>query len=167
MPVNKAACRHQRTDMPAGGKLVISALISYCYANGYTLDRISPKEGFEKLVDRDVSDLEEFNVPPAPVHLSNSTDPLQEGLESRFRHTRYALEKLLAHRRRFTTTGPWRIPRNWSGGAAAVVQVAMLFCIAAGHISLASVKEEVISPVEIVKNIPQALRDVYERFRKI
>jgi DNA repair photolyase len=35
--------------------------------------------------------------------LSNSTDPLQEGLESRFRHTRYALEKLFAHRRRFTT----------------------------------------------------------------
>jgi uncharacterized membrane protein len=54
-----------------------------------------------------------------------------------------------------------------SGGVTALLQIAMIFCIAAGHISLASVKEEVISPVEIVKNIPQALRDVYERFRKI
>lgn len=98
-----------QTVFPSGHRYCINSYVGcehncvYCYANGYTLDRISPKEGFAKLVDRDVSDLEEFNVPPAPVHLSNSTDPLQEGLESRFRHTRYALEILLAHRQRFTT----------------------------------------------------------------
>jgi DNA repair photolyase len=98
-----------QTVFPSGHRYCINSYVGcehncvYCYANGYTLDRISPKEDFEKLVDRDMHDLEEYDVPPAPVHLSNSTDLLQEGLESRFRHTRYALEKLLAHRRRFTT----------------------------------------------------------------
>jgi len=51
-----------------------------------------------------------------------------------------------------------------STGAAGLVQMAIIFCIAAGHISLAGVKEEVISPMEIVKNIPSALRAVYESF---
>ena len=94
---------------PSGHRYCINSYVgcahncAYCYANGYTLDRVCPKEGFEKLVDKDVSDLEEFAVPAAPVHLSNSTDALQDGLESRYRHTRYALEQMLAHRRRFTT----------------------------------------------------------------
>jgi len=54
-----------------------------------------------------------------------------------------------------------------STGAAGLIQLALVFCIAAGHIPLCCVKEEVISPVEIMKNIPSALKDVYERFRKI
>jgi hypothetical protein len=54
-----------------------------------------------------------------------------------------------------------------STGAAGLIQMAIIFCIAAGHISLAGAKEEVISPAQILKNIPQALKDVYERFRKI
>ena len=54
-----------------------------------------------------------------------------------------------------------------STGAAGLVQMAIIFCIAAGHITLACVKEEVISPIEVVKNIPSALKGVYERFRKI
>ncbi|MBN2506796.1 MAG: hypothetical protein JXQ71_08895 [Verrucomicrobia bacterium] len=49
-----------------------------------------------------MADLDRFDVPPAPVHLSNSTDPFQP-LELRFAHTRCALEGLQAHRRRFTT----------------------------------------------------------------
>ncbi len=43
-----------------------------------------------------------YNVPPAPVHLSNSTDPLQP-LERQHRHTLFVLEKLAEHRNRFTT----------------------------------------------------------------
>ena len=64
----------------------------------------------------------------------------------------------------------WSLLGIWSftsGGVVALLQVAMIFCIAAGHISLAGVKEDVISPVEVVKNIPSALKHVYERFRKI
>jgi hypothetical protein len=54
-----------------------------------------------------------------------------------------------------------------STGAAGLVQMAIIFCIAAGHITLACVKEEVISPMEVAKNIPPALREVYARFRRI
>ena len=54
-----------------------------------------------------------------------------------------------------------------STGTAGLVQMAIIFCIAAGHIRQAGVKEDVISPMEIAKEIPSALREVYERFRKI
>ena len=47
-----------------------------------------------------MEDLERFAVPPAPVHVSNSTDPFQP-LEREMRHTRYALEQILAH--------PWSV----------------------------------------------------------
>jgi DNA repair photolyase len=46
--------------------------------------------------------LEAYDVPPGPVHLSNSTDPLQS-LEQQHRHTLFALERLAEHRKRFTT----------------------------------------------------------------
>ena len=51
---------------------------------------------------KDMADLERFDVPPAPIHLSNSTDPFQP-MEARAGHTRLALEQILAHRRRFTS----------------------------------------------------------------
>jgi DNA repair photolyase len=54
------------------------------------------------MVTKDMADLERFDVPPAPVHLSNSTDPFQL-LETDNGHTRIALEQILAHRTRFTT----------------------------------------------------------------
>ena len=51
---------------------------------------------------KDMADLERFDVPPAPIHLSNSTDPFQP-MEARAGHTRLALEQILAHRQRFTS----------------------------------------------------------------
>jgi hypothetical protein len=54
-----------------------------------------------------------------------------------------------------------------AGGPSGMLQMAMIFCIAAGHIRLCGVKEEVVSPVEILRNIPAALREVYEKFRRI
>lgn len=54
-----------------------------------------------------------------------------------------------------------------STGAAGLLQMAIIFCIAAGHISLAGVKEEVISPMEVMKNIPSALKGVYARFHRL
>jgi DNA repair photolyase len=74
----------------------------YCYALGYSPETPSCKKGFEQMIDRDMDDLERFDVPPAPVHLSNSTDPFQP-LEADSGHTRYALAQILAHRRRFTS----------------------------------------------------------------
>ena len=75
---------------------------AYCYARGYGPSAASPKDDFHKLIDADMEDLDRFAVPPAPVHISNSTDPFQP-LEREMRHTRYALEQILAHRGRFTT----------------------------------------------------------------
>ena len=75
---------------------------SYCYARGYAESTASPKKDFQKLIDADMQDLDRFAVPPAPVHLANSTDLFQP-LEREKRHTRYALEQILTHRGRFTT----------------------------------------------------------------
>jgi DNA repair photolyase len=75
----------------------------YCYAAGYEPDEPSAKRDFASNLAKDLADLERFDVPSAPVHLSNSTDPFQQELEVRFGHTKFALEGLLAHRRRFST----------------------------------------------------------------
>jgi len=74
----------------------------YCYAAAYSPERPAPKRDFERLLRKDLEDLERFNVPPAPVHLSNSTDPFQP-LEARHGHARLALEKILETRHRFST----------------------------------------------------------------
>ncbi len=74
----------------------------YCYAVSYAQSKASCKRGFERMLERDLTDLEAFDVPPAPVHLSNSTDPFQP-LEQVHGHTRVALEGILEHRHRFTT----------------------------------------------------------------
>lgn len=75
----------------------------YCYAAGYEPDEPSAKRDFATNLAKDLADLEQFDVPPAPVHLSNSTDPFQRELEERLGHTKLALEALLGHRRRFST----------------------------------------------------------------
>jgi DNA repair photolyase len=74
----------------------------YCYAMSYSPESASCKGRFQDMIARDMADLEQFDVPPAPVHLSNSTDPFQP-LERTAGHTRIALEQILAHRRRFTS----------------------------------------------------------------
>ena len=74
----------------------------YCYAAAYAPTDASAKRDFGRMLQRDMADLERFDVPPAPVHLSNSTDPFQP-LETKLGHTRLALEQILDHRNRFTT----------------------------------------------------------------
>jgi DNA repair photolyase len=74
----------------------------YCYAAAYEPDEANQKRDFERLIARDMEDLERFDVPPAPVHMSNSTDAFQP-LEKCAGHTRIALEQVLEHRGRFTT----------------------------------------------------------------
>lgn len=74
----------------------------YCYAAGYEPQQPGCKKDFERLLRKDMNDLERFDVPPAPVHLSNSTDAFQP-LETAIGQTRLALEHLVRHRRRFTT----------------------------------------------------------------
>ena len=79
----------------------------YCYVNGYSRENvgISPhcKSNFEKKLLEDLKDLEKFNVPVAPLHISNSTDPLQNHLEITYRHTRFALCHIIKNRNQFTS----------------------------------------------------------------
>ncbi|HUT09600.1 MAG TPA: hypothetical protein VMY42_03820 [Thermoguttaceae bacterium] len=74
----------------------------YCYVNGYSAREPGCKSRFRQDLCKDLEALETFDVPPAPVHLSNSTDALQP-LEQEHRHTRFTLQKLAEHRNRFTT----------------------------------------------------------------
>ncbi len=74
----------------------------YCYVTGYSAAQPNCKNRFRHDLCKDLEALDVHNVPPAPVHLSNSTDPLQP-LEQQHRHTLFVLEKLAEHRNRFTT----------------------------------------------------------------
>jgi DNA repair photolyase len=74
----------------------------YCYAAGYWPEKSGPKQRFARQLAMDLEDLEKFDVPPAPVHVSNSTDPFQP-LEVEHRDTLRTLKGLLEKRHRFTT----------------------------------------------------------------
>jgi DNA repair photolyase len=75
---------------------------AYCYAAAYMPQVAKEKAGLQRLLDKDLEELDRFDVPPAPLHLSNSTDPFQI-LERQYRHTQSCLEGILSHRNRFTT----------------------------------------------------------------
>ena len=97
----------QRT-FPSGHRYCINVYTGcehecqYCYATGYVTRSAGCKPTFRADLLKDLDALDTYDVPPAPVHLSNSTDPLQS-LEQEHRHTLYALEKLAERRHRFTT----------------------------------------------------------------
>jgi DNA repair photolyase len=74
----------------------------YCYASGYVAAGARCKSNFAGDLAKDLDALDTYEVPPAPVHVSNSTDPLQP-LEQQHRHTLHALERLAERRHRFTT----------------------------------------------------------------
>lgn len=74
----------------------------YCYAAGYVDAAPKCKGDFRTGLVKALDALDAYDVPPAPVHLSNSTDPLQP-LERECGDTLYALEQLAERRHRFTT----------------------------------------------------------------
>lgn len=80
---------------------------TYCYVNGYSQapmgQRPHPKVRFERHLTHDLQTLKALEVPPAPLHISNSTDPLQEHLEEENHHTLLALQKIAKHRNQFTS----------------------------------------------------------------
>lgn len=97
----------QRT-FPSGHRYCINVYTGcahqcvYCYAACYQPVDAHPKKDFEIQLCRDLRDFEKFDVPAAPLHISNSTDPFQP-LEETHHHARLTLEQVLRHRRRFTT----------------------------------------------------------------
>ena len=75
----------------------------YCYANGYLAEtKPKAKEHFRRDLLRDLDDLDRFDVPSAPVHLSNSTEALQP-IETVRRDTLFTLQNLSERRHRFTS----------------------------------------------------------------
>jgi len=74
----------------------------YCYAQSYEPDQARCKDNFKKKLLKDLAEIEEFNLPPAPIHLSNSTDAFQP-LEFQQRLTLYTLKQLQRYRRYFTS----------------------------------------------------------------
>lgn len=95
-------------DFPTGHRYCINVYAGcshnckYCYAQGYQPKQAGCKDNFKKKLLKDLREIEEFNLPPAPVHLSNSTDPLQP-IEQQQKLTLYTLRQLLRYRRYFTS----------------------------------------------------------------
>jgi len=79
----------------------------YCYVNGYNQEGvgISPhaKNNFERILNKDIRELISLGVPPAPLHMSNSTDMFQQRLETQNRHALLSLQQIAKHRDQFTS----------------------------------------------------------------
>lgn len=79
----------------------------YCYVNGYSKESVGSaphtKPGFKEKLVNDIHGLNSLGVPAAPLHMSNSTDICQEGLETNYRHTLFALDKILEFRNLFSS----------------------------------------------------------------
>jgi DNA repair photolyase len=97
----------QRT-FPSGHRYCINVYTGcqhkcqYCYASGYIASQPGCKNTFRADLIKDLDALDAYDVLPAPVHMSNSTDAFQP-LELEYRHTLYAMERLAERRHRFTT----------------------------------------------------------------
>ena len=100
-----------RADFPAGLRLCANVYVgcthncSYCYGRNYIRDMQRPraKEDFLHRAAADVRKLATLGGPPVPLHVSNSTDPFQEGLETTYGHT-LALMRLVRDNRQLFST---------------------------------------------------------------
>jgi DNA repair photolyase len=77
----------------------------YCYVNNYIVNADKPreKEGLLKKGIRDIKDMKELGLSAVPLHISNSTDPLQERLEIETKTTFKLLRVIADNREQFTT----------------------------------------------------------------
>ena len=101
----------RRSQFPAGIRFCINVYTGcehacrYCYSQNYVPNPTRPRDK-KHLMQRardDVEELRALDLPPVPLHMSNSTDPFQEALEKKHRHTFHMMELLAANRRHFTT----------------------------------------------------------------
>jgi DNA repair photolyase len=79
----------------------------YCYVRGYSGAKIADgtakcKDNFRRQLLKDLADIEKYDVPCTPVHLSNSTDAFG-AIEGQFQNSLFVLEKLREYRHRFST----------------------------------------------------------------
>jgi len=79
----------------------------YCYVLGYSATKITDggakcKDNFRHQLLKDLTDIEKYDVPCTPVHLSNSTEAFGP-IEGQFQNSLFVLEKLQEYRHRFST----------------------------------------------------------------
>jgi hypothetical protein len=99
-----------RSEFPAGRRWCINVYTGcafacrYCYAQGYIPDAFRPrlKKDFRRKLYNDLADIAQLRLHPAPVHISNSTDPLQP-LEIESGDSLFLFRELLKHENLFTT----------------------------------------------------------------
>lgn len=93
----------KRSLFPAGIRFSCNVYVgcslqcAYCYIQTYwdePVIRPGEKGEFRKRIQRDIAEIQELALPPVTLHFSNSTDCLQEQLESRFENTLYLLQQL-------------------------------------------------------------------------
>jgi len=101
----------KRSEFPAGIRFCVNVYTGcehscrYCYGRNYIPDLTTPREKnkFLNMAENDLAEIRDLALPPAPLHMSNSTDPFQETLETTHRHAFHIIELLAANRRHFTT----------------------------------------------------------------
>jgi len=141
---------------PSGHRYVINVYAGcghgcvYCYAAAYEPQAPAPKADFRRRLLKDLEELEEFDVPPAPVHLSNSTDPFQP-LEEHLGHTRFALEQICAHRRRFSSVVI--LTRNPPGTARHIDLLHRLAGLPADHPRAAEMRAGGMAPLVVEASV--------------
>ena len=95
-------------DFPSGHRYCINVYAGcshgckYCYAQSYEPNQAKCKDNFKKKLLKDLAEIKDFNLPPAPLHLSNSTDAFQP-LELQQRLALYTMQRLQHYRRYFTS----------------------------------------------------------------
>ena len=101
----------KRSVFPAGIRLCCNVYTGclqscgYCYARNYIPQQETPrpKDRFAKQAAKDLAELLGLETQPVPLHISNSTDPFQETMETRYRHTLQLMELVKEHRKLFST----------------------------------------------------------------
>ncbi|RJP22357.1 MAG: hypothetical protein C4527_21940 [Candidatus Omnitrophota bacterium] len=94
----------KRSVFPAGLRFSCNVYVgcshncSYCYTQTYGRDpneAARSKLEFRERLEQDLWELKALELPSVPLHISNSTDPLQNQLESKHRDMRYLLLRLV------------------------------------------------------------------------
>ena len=120
----------------------------YCYAAGYEPDEANCKKDFEHGLLRDLEDLDRYDVPTAPVHMSNSTDAFQP-LESRVGQAYFALKQVLRCRHRFSSVVVLTKNPAIPAEPRYLEILQELACLAGGHQCKAQFEQRDVPPLRL------------------
>ena len=95
----------QRKTFPAGRRWCVNVYTGcafhckYCYTHNYIRNSTEPrvKKGFIAKLEKDIAEIRQLGLHPAPIHISNSTDPCQP-LEREHGNTLHVLKTIRDNR---------------------------------------------------------------------